>query len=369
MNKKIAVIQAYPAGLNAGMLSVDLSLNDILQPSINKIEVTRFCLEDEVIIHGFSEMLHYHHLTDRNQLNEFDNIIFWGDFPHWLGYAELDLSYRQKKRTNLNQESVMDSWYKLFLLENRIDLQSKSFIFGTTIYGLSPKNLSNTRYFNALQSLYKNSRLILQRDILSVNFANQMIGEDRSFLGCDCALLLNTSNWNIESPEKPYFVTSFGRSGSGILLETISILISKITGLERINIKWLDTGGIDALHKKVGLIKKAKFVLTDIYHLSLTAVREKVMVICFGNGNSRIENTLSEKKKEIFFLQSLLSSNYIFIDDVLKSYNSDLEVSRFSKQILNVISDEGLFLTALNLLDNQLNKTKVKIQSSLFINN
>jgi len=104
---KIAVICAFPAGLNAGMLSVDLALTHTLSKISINIEVTRFCAESELIIPFKNNFIYYCHLENKSQLEKFDRIIYWGDFLHWIGYGMQDYLIRQSRRNdNLTNEQI-----------------------------------------------------------------------------------------------------------------------------------------------------------------------------------------------------------------------------------------------------------------------
>jgi hypothetical protein len=323
----IALICAYPAGSNHGMLSVDLAFESIkseLDPNIN---VERFCSWRSLSHNSAVGNLCYTHLYSIEQLEQFDKIIYWGDFLHWIEYGKTDWVGKTLDRDpTMDAEQALDLWYQLFLLENRIDLQQKTIVFGSTLYGLNSRQLLDQRYTSALTSLYSNVRLAMHRDIYSQNFLQQLSLNNCVKFGVDCSLLLDLkSKFAPDYVKQPYFVYSFGRSGEDELLTKVVKDISADLSLEPVKIKWLEKGaGLESLFTNLMLISRARFVLTDIYHCSLNSIREHTPTICFGNGADNITGTLSDKKKEIFFHQHFLNNHYIYIESLKNNYKREI---------------------------------------------
>jgi hypothetical protein len=337
---KIALVCAVPDLSNSGMLSVDLAFESIKKYINSDIEITRFCSWKDIVREG-PVALYYRRLHDISQLEEFDKIIYWGDFLHWVKYGPSFLSSKGTEwyasQSNLTIENaklkLTESWYSMYLLEGRPDLQKKAIVFGNTVYGIDSAQMSNKRYNNALAAMYKNASLVLMRDYLSSFYVSQLF-EDRKFsYGCDCALLLesNTVKYkNIELVE-PYMVYSFGRCKNNEQFEQFALQIAEKQGVRAVKISWLHPkSSVTELLKNLELIKNAEFAVSDIYHFSINAWRENIPTLTIGKGSSYpSQGTLSDKKKEVFNSQILAMNYYLFFEDVVSCMNND------SKKLIN----------------------------------
>lgn len=357
---KIAVICAYPK-FNPGMMSVDFSFDHIVSNIKEQIEFTRFCVDQDYDLSYRDLNLKYINLESVNQLNDFDKIIIWGDFLTWYNYGHYDWLQRQnKKNKKLLNDELIDKWYSCMLFENRKDLQQKTIIFGTTLYGVNSLQLTDQRYYNALTNLYDNSILVLMRDVYSCHFLSEISKNKKIGYGSDCALFLDTNEFYCcqSTKNKKYIAYSFGRSNCNAELIHIAKQLSLKLDLELVNVNWLDKSGIDGLLKKICLIKNSEFLLTDIYHCSITGIREKIPVVCFGKGASVPNKSLDDKKKEIFFYQSFLSQNYIFVETVFNALINNIELEKLITKILNVINDKKSNEFAFNLINKRVKLSK-----------
>lgn len=331
--QKIALICAYPAGTNSGMISVDSAFQTVIS-NLKNVEFIRFCPWRSL---SKGESLNYERYYSAEQLNDFDKIIFWGDFMHWIGYGKHDWAAKSKYKTvSLSQDEMLNLWYELCLLENREDLQKKSILFGGTLYGLDASQLLDKRYFNALTSLLNNSILVKTRDVQSANFVTQLAMSKKNVFGCDCSLLFQPYYFSKDKTKnkKKYLLYSFARSGKNQELESISKSVAKDLNLEAILIPWISKGaGLPNLEKYVNLINDAEFIITDIYHLTLNSWRDGTPAICIGEGNSKVQTSLSDKKKEIFYHQSFAMDYYFFLDNFLSN-------KHISLQVKNLINDK-----------------------------
>jgi hypothetical protein len=319
---KVAVVCAYPAGSNSGMISVDLAFETVKKYVDADIEFTRFCAWKSVN-HG-TNILTYTKLEDISQLLDFDKIIYWGDFLHWIKYGNDWIEKTQSLNKDLTREEIVDTWYQLYFLERYPELQKKAIMFGGTIYGLNSQQLLNDRYFSALKNLYSNASLVLMRDILSSNFVNQLTDSRSTNFGCDCALLLDSSDFLDDNiiDNQPILSYSFGRSGENEKLKQLTLTIAEELNLKTIDLEWLQKGAsITKLKEKLSIIKQSKIIITDIYHCSINSIRENIPTVCIGKGASRVDGTLSDKKKEIFYLQHLMSNRFFYLEN-LKNLNS-----------------------------------------------
>ncbi len=324
---KIAVICAFPVGSNPGMLTVDLAVETLRVRLPNTVQIDRFCAWRGFDKQGLMVM-EYQMYNDTKQLDCYDKIIFWGDFLHWRGYAMKDFLRRGRgKIENSSDQTIIDQWYQLYLLEDRPDLQRKSLAVGGSLYGMNSEDMRDLRYQSAICQLYSNMQISLMRDLISSNFVSQITGNNYSNFGCDCAALLEVDHLiqsNDHSAE-PYIAFSLGRSG--YFTETIEFIhgVGKRMACNVIDINWLSKGtGVDDTISKIQLIHNAKAVVTDIYHCAITAWRQRTPVLCIGQGANRVTSTLSDKKKEIFHTQIFSLQNYIYLEEILTSTNNDI---------------------------------------------
>ena len=351
--KRIAVICAYSAGRNPGMISSDLAFMSVHKIIEQEFAVTFFCAELKYAISHPQYSINYELLSDQKQLHNFDLIIYWGDFIHWIGYAKQDWLPRFKIiHPSYSENSILDIWYKLFLLEGAPDLQKKVIVFGGTLYALNAKQLSDERYTSALTSLYKTSKLALVRDELSANFISQLVSEHNDYFGCDCALLMNNAAVGTDpTPKEKYALCSFGRSDSSAAMPGFAIKIAARMGLKLIYMDWLGQPfGMGALQDRLKLVRGAELVITDIYHLSISAWRDGVPALCIGKGSGNPTDTLSDKKKEIFYRQMFGADWYLYLEDLFESMKSESAMETYCKtciETINNISHRDFIFSAL----------------------
>ncbi|MFM6985551.1 MAG: polysaccharide pyruvyl transferase family protein [Hydrogenophaga sp.] len=369
--KKIAVICAYPAGENPGMLSVDLAFDAVVKALPEPVQIDRFCLEGALNLSVGDVLLNYLHLSSVDQLAAYEKIVYWGDFLHWIVYFERDILFRKRKLdTSVDLESCRNEWFSLMLLEGmETEFLSKVIVYGSTIYGLSSAQLTNSRYSKLLARFYTHASLVLMRDMVSSHFVSQLARNGQNCFGTDCALLLDSSALPrpaVPPVGSPYLLCSFGRSGANRALMTFAAEIARRKGLLLLTMDWLgQPSGINGLAEKLAYIKGAQLVVTDIYHMGVTAWREKVMVIGIGQGASSVNGTLSDKKKEIFFRQILASDNHVYLEDLLVALGNNSLFERLIKQVLSVIEDRDALQYASGVLDRQIDSAKRRLSAAL----
>lgn len=354
---KIALICAEPAPKNTGMTSVDLAFDSVLSLLPPGTRVTRFyCNNDKK--HKF---LDFENLESIKQLDNFDTIIYWGDFLHWLTYAVDDWVIAHSKKHDATRKSIIQKWYSLFMLEDRPDLQKKVIVFGSTLHGLDATQLCNTRYRSALVSLYQNAKLVLLRDSYSAAFVSNLIPTKQDTFGCDCALLLNTQN-NDKSENTPYLIYSFGRSGCEKELVEFAHSIATNLGIAAIDIKWLSEKASpkNVIHKSA-LLSNAVCTVTDTYHCAVSSWRESTPAIGIGVGCSRIDSTLSDKKKEVFYNQHYASKRYLFLEDVIERKDNIEYIEQVSELITNSVENSFIH----EMISNQASTAKDKLLASI----
>lgn len=370
--KKIAVVCAYPAGENPGMLSVDLAFGSLLRSLPDSVQVNYFCVEREFELRAAGVVLHYQHLTRREQLLDHDRIVYWGDFLHWIAYFEQDVLMRTSMRDpHADLAAVRNAWYDLFLLEGASPEQlSKVVVFGSTLYGLDGAQLAAPRYQQALTRLYQHAAEVLMRDHVSANFVAQLARDESNAFGCDCAMLLDpeslTPYQQVKVPAEDYLVCSFGRSGANRALIGLATEIAQRKRLKLVNINWLgNPRGVQALADKLALIRGARLVVTDIYHMGVTGWREGVPVLGIGQGASQAKGTLSDKKKEIFFRQLFASEFYLFLEDILQALASNKAMEAYMAHLLKVLDQQAALAFIFATVKQQQDAARRKLLSVL----
>ncbi len=372
-----AAICAFPCSLNSGMLSVDLAVSTFFRKHLPGARLTLYNAEEPVDIRFKDHRLVHEVYRSPGQLREYDRVLFWGDFLHWLPYAATDWAERVRVRDpSITQQQAIDLWYRLFLLESEnAALHEKTLVFGSTLYGSNGEEWGNARYRAALTGLYRSAQLVLQRDALSAAFVDTITESPRSALGCDCALLLDADDalpmeWAADSirselPER-YVACGLGRSGHQKELLIFANAVAREYKLPLVTIDWLHSlYGLDALAGRIALIRRAELVITDIYHMSVTAWREKVPVIGVGNAASYGRTTLDDKKKEIFFRQIMASHLYCYVEDILRAGDDKLLLNELVGRFVAAANGEREQCAVADFITRQIAHAEARLLSAL----
>jgi len=341
---RIAVITAFPFALNPGMISVDRALIDVLQDAGIECEIDLYCLEQELTLDlGYLEM-DYAELRDPSRLEKYDRIVYWGDFLHWRSYLTGDVVQRMlRSGAAETADAAREMWYAVMLLENRVDLQKKSVVFGSSIYGLGAAELNDTRYEAALRSLYSNAISVKLRDVLSAGFASQLCEDGSDHFGCDCAFFLRNRAPEHKGPtgQRGYIACSFGRSGSTSLYRVFVALLAEMSGRHLTDVSWLRLEHAQDLDQRIAGIRNAAMVVTDVYHMAVTALREGIPVICLARGTTPPTGTLSDKKKEILMTQHFAGRSLVHQEVLHRMLANDQDARAFAEICLQTVSDQA----------------------------
>lgn len=324
----IACISAFPAMINPGMISCDLALDSVLARLGIDEKVDRFNFEQTRRVGTVNSR----YLKDLDRLDPYRAIIFWGDFQHFLNYAVLDLSRRERtrRREKFERNAFLNQWSARAFLNGRRDLQDKTIVFGETIYGLSGMDLAVTPYQRPLRQFLTNVVDVQFRDPLSVTMAKQLAPDGRIGFGCDCAFLLDADAVlpmpkvsravAKRLPTKKFAVAAFGRSDEDERLAAFAQKLAERAGVELVSMNWLAPQRYRALStiaENIAIVRQARFVVTDIYHLIVTTLRENRPVLGLGWGASAGRTTLDDKKKELLLRSYFGRHLYTFVEDVI----------------------------------------------------
>ena len=340
----IACISAFPAMINPGMVSCDLALDSVLARLGIEEKVDRFNFEQPRRVGSVNSR----YLKDLARLEEYRAIVFWGDFQHFLNYAVLDLSRRERTRKGqkFERHQFLNDWAARAFLSGRRDLQARTIVFGETIYGLSGIDLAVTPYQRPLRQFLTNVADIQLRDPLSVAMAQQIAPAGRVGFGCDCAFLLDADKVLPMSkaenavakrlPKKKLAVAAFGRSDEDERLMSFAQKLADKAGIELVSMNWLAPNryrAINTIAENIAIVRQAQFVMTDIYHLIVTTLRENRPVLGLGWGASHGRTTLDDKKKELLLRSYFGRHLYTFVEDVIAREAESLD--RAAKNLLS----------------------------------
>lgn len=332
----IACISAFPAMINPGMVSCDLALDSVLARLGIEEKVDRFNFEQTRRVGSVNSR----YLKDLDRLEDYRAIVFWGDFQHFLNYAALDLSRRERTRrgAKFERSKFLTDWAALAFLSGRQNLQARTIVFGETIYGLSGVDLAVTPYQRPLRQFLANVADVQLRDPLSVAMAQQIAPDGRIGFGCDCAFLLDAdkvlpmkkANSTVEKrlPKKKFAVAAFGRSDEDERLTEFARKLADMAGVELVSMNWLAPGryrAINTIADNIAIVRQAQFVVTDIYHLIVTTLRENRPVLGLGWGASHGRTTLDDKKKELLLRSYFGRHLYTFVEDVVAEERKALD--------------------------------------------
>ncbi len=372
-----AAICAFPCSLNPGMLSVDLAVTTFIRKHLPQARLTLYNAEEPIDIRLNEHRLVHELYRSPEQLREYDRVLYWGDFLHWLPYAATDWAERVRAREpSITQQHAIDLWYRLFLLEGEsAALHEKTLVFGGTFYGSNGEEWGDARYRAALTALYRAAPLVLSRDALSAAFVDTVTALSRPALGCDCALLLDADaalpmEWasasiRTELPER-YVACGFGRSGHQAELLNFASAVASACKLPLVKIDWQHSlYGLGALAGRIALIRRAELVITDIYHLSVSGWREKVPVIGIGHAVSYGRSTLDDKKKEVFFRQIMASHLYCYVEDILRAKDDELLQQDLVQRLVGAVRVEREQGAVADFIARQIAHAEARLLSAL----
>ena len=370
--KRIAVICAYPTGLNPGMTSVDIAAVEIIKfiQKKNNIEALFFTTEGNIKVKvDQNTWITYRLLSKPEQLDKFDLILFWGDFSHWIKYADSEWSNRQLN-PSLRINKSIDNWYNLYFFCRRGDLKPKTITYGESLYGISGSQLINSRYIKELIDFYGKSAYCTFRDIYSVNFINQILGRQKATLGVDCSLFGERKITTTQAKDRTSIAIDFSRSDANLALNSISSAFANKNNLEISEIHWLNPK--ISLEDKLASLESADMIFTDVYHCALNAIKRSKRVICFGRGSAQVKNTLSDKKKEIFFSQHFMQENYFYIEDVFESLETNSKTNSLIRRLNEAANNDNRFHATYGMLQSQIKRSEAllirQIKSVLNLN-
>ena len=304
----IAVICAHnPGKRNLGMYSVDLAAHDFFSTHRQNFELIKFTG------HGRIGRLQYRIIRSFEELTRYDTIVFWGDFqqnPIW-GLKNFGIRHARKNRTTIAEGFL--SWKQLCLLKDQaLKPSQRLFSIGTSFLGARAA-LENPAAASEYGDLLARFHAIVPRDPESVAEL-QSLGMTNVAPGFDCATLLNH---DLALPVNELcFGYAFGRTFTPDQGKRVARKIEELTGHRAVPIRWLLNQHAFKFcdlryNRALQTIRRVRYVVTDIYHLTINTLNLNRDVICVGLGSEDFLDTCDDYKKLILLKIAKLEDRYI----------------------------------------------------------
>ncbi len=335
---RLSIILATPPGFNAGMTATELALvaflrRHALQPYAQCYRLIPFAdrlahlppAERHAAEARAETGLEYQPAFEHHAaIAASDAVLFWADYLHMAIYLR-----ELAKLVAGDPKSVL-------LLAGADDATiGRAISFGTTLLFNTPWDEADASYAVPLRRFLTRAKRVWVRDAQSAaRIAHLRHDYETGYLGVDCALLLtrddvlrNAAARGIGTPAEPGSVLVFcGRepAARGALLDVASALAA---GLGR-HVRWLpwgDSGAFPVLgarpdgiaggdvpsaHELLNEVAHASLVVTDTYHLAVTAWNAGVPAVCAFTGHTASAHDVSSgaefnwrDKRETFFSQ------------------------------------------------------------------
>ncbi|HWA19059.1 MAG TPA: polysaccharide pyruvyl transferase family protein [Devosia sp.] len=333
---RIAAICAFPADHNPGMVSVDVALHHFLSRYGIEADVQMFNFVKAVEIPSAGAnypSISQRRLTDPRELEDYDIILYWGDFLHSWRYLNYDVRVVTPEEQR-SDPGFLDGAMAALLLEGAPEsVLRKVICFGGSLYINRPQHDANARYHSAIARLYSNARLTLMRDPISAALA-QNYGAKGQTLGVDAAFLLSKGSKPDLAGPVGY---SFGRirwfRPIRLRLQPFARRLAGVLGKDTTNIDWLN---VDQEHPsreladRIDLVRRCSVVVTDTYHCAITAWREGVPAICLGLGAEYRSSTLADKKKELMLGMFNAGAFYLYLEELRGLIGGGAQARRYA---------------------------------------
>jgi hypothetical protein len=344
---RLAIVLATPPGFNPGMAATELALSAFLSRHglSSCAEYFRLQSVSERLAHlpagerWRAEDLAETGLTFRPAHRQLDRIVsseavlFWADFLHMAIYLrELEPLMAERLRS-LGVRDTARELRRVLLLDGADDATlARTVSFGTTLLFNTLHDENDTLYGSALRRFLRRARRVWVRDALSAARVAHLRGDyEVSAFGVDCALLLTRDDalrgaaaLGIRAPaDSGSVLTFFGRE-PGARWRFAGVAQKLADELQRPvrTLPWGDarafpksagdeqTAGTATVHALLNEVANAALVVTDTYHLAVTAWNFGVPAVCGFTGHTLTADDVSSgaafgwrDKREIFYSQ------------------------------------------------------------------
>lgn len=262
--------------------------------------------------------LTFNRLSDISQLYSYTHVFYWGDFtPNPIyGYEDFQRWERRRDVRSTKRQSL-DRWARLFNLSGGA-IPPLTIAVGNNFQ--HDYSTETDLYGKYIKNLGSNFDIILPRDSFSVdNLKNCLQIPERSKVlpGIDPAFLLKDNAIDGNELKSDVFSYRFARSqlppSQHYVLE-----LEKTTGYKGVHLSHWDRLDASDAHptfmRYIADIRRSRFVVTDLYHLAINAIRLNVPVFCLGNSVDSQQGSLGDFKKKILFGMLNIGRYYIEVD-------------------------------------------------------
>lgn len=379
--KKIAIICAAPHfEFNPGMHSVDLAAFSFFSRHTftEEIEPIFYLIhEPELRLKNFlNEQLPFKYELFLNRLDKIyasDLIFYWGDFLHNLVYHK-ELAKRLVKYNLMNdvEQSFNAVQKHFFLTDAPLEVLQKTVVFGSNFFINGSKELLDETYTQNSIRFFNNIKRVWARDILSAQRISHLKKNyTENYLGTDCSFLFDKGKKNKPAHEddttnKSWLKTIFSskpKNKAGVFLgrmhKDFPPLFPFVNDLQKemhSDMEWIpwfwqnetfyksvkynlpDVVFLPEQQNLMALYESLKgydYIVTDTYHLCLNAWRMGIPAVCIGAGNSPMDGTLTDKKKEFFFYMYEAQDFYVFLEDIKDKSDRKKRIKTLAEWISN----------------------------------
>lgn len=152
---------------------------------------------------------------------------------------------------------------------------------------------------------------------------------------------------------------AIGRTDKPQDLSRFAQALASQLNVELINLRWLETTDIvTPLDVKLFELSHCYAVMTDIYHLCVSAWRDGIPCLCFGNGTDDRIGPLCDEKKFIFHCAYNMQYCYFYTEGLLNESQFASYLVR-AKDILNNVGN--LFSPAYSMLKKDVARAEAEI--------
>lgn len=336
--KRISAICACPPHFNPGMHLADLALDFTLrrlggaQPRRHALylpsDLRALGSGDAKGPPHFGLPFEYARLQGRlDEALAADAVVYWGDFLHSRHYRRAVA--RLLVRTGLAdaEEAALGIFDGHMLLRQApAETFRRVLSFGECLLMRGGPGGEDPDYEASARRFFRNVRGAWMRDALSAARVGEIRGDGEGHLGVDPSLLLRPGDL-AELCGTVAAQDAFS-GGAGVFLGRTKIrpelavgLASRLAAAQGVRAAWLPwfaEGALEAgtvrslapdlwdgreaqsLPQLLANLRACRFVVTDAYHLCLTAWNLGVPSVCLSRAAERFDTAVSDKKKELF---------------------------------------------------------------------
>jgi hypothetical protein len=348
INRRLAVVLATPPGFNPGMAATELALSAFMSRHglSSYAEYFRLQSVSERLAHlPAEERRRAEDLTETglafrpaheqlDRITSSEAVLFWADFLHMAIYVrELEPLIAEGLQAR-GFRDVARELRRLLLLADADDATlARTLSFGTTLLFNTLHDEEDSLYASALRRFLRRARRVWVRDALSAARVAHVRGDyEACALGVDCALLLtrddalrNAAAFGIPAPaDGGSVLTFFGREpGARQRLAGVADVLAAALAKPIRGLPWGDRSAFPVserlgdeqtpamtVHALLNEVAHASLVVTDTYHLALTAWNFGVPAVCGFPGHTFAADDVSSgaafrwrDKREIFYSQ------------------------------------------------------------------